>query len=250
MKKNNLQLREFLKSSQWVNKDQLNTPKDKGEKRPPAIKEYDDQASLLKLPGIESFDLKISSFKDLLKNRKSRRKYNNETLDKKELSYLLWATQGLRDSNIKLRTVPSGGAVHPFETYIYLNRIKGLKEGLYRYIIDEHALIYLREITDHENKIVEAANGQKFVGQAAVVFFWTVISKRGEWKYGPLSYKLAALDAGHLCQNLYLAVESIGAGTCAVNAYNQIKADQLLQLDGKEEFVIYMAPVGKIDDKK
>ncbi|MBS3810374.1 MAG: SagB/ThcOx family dehydrogenase [Halanaerobiales bacterium] len=248
MEKDNLQLREFLKSSEWVNKDQLNIPKDQGEKRPPAIKEYDDQTPLLKLPGIEDIDLKISFLKDLLKNRKSRRKYNNESLDKKELSYLLWATQGLRDSNIRLRTVPSGGAVHPFETYIYLNKIKGLKKGLYRYIFDEHALIYLRDISDHKNKIIEASNGQKFVSEAAAVFFWTVIPKRGEWKYGPLSHKLAALDAGHLCQNLYLAVESIGAGTCAVDAYNQIKADQFLQVDGDEEFVIYMAPVGKIDD--
>ncbi len=58
--------------------------------------------------------------------------------------------------------------------------------------------------------------------------------------------KMIALDAGHLCQNLYLASEAIGAGTCAIGAYDQDKMDAILDVDGKEEFVIYAAPVGKI----
>ncbi len=67
-----------------------------------------------------------------------------------------------------------------------------------------------------------------------------------EWRYGPAAYKVIALDAGHVCQNLYLACETIGAGTCAIAAYNQEELDELLRLDGKEEFAIYIASVGKI----
>ena len=52
------------------------------------------------------------------------------------------------------------------------------------------------------------------------------------------------LDAGHVCQNLYLACEALGAGTCAVAAYSQQAMDQLLELDGQDEYVIYLAPVG------
>ncbi len=61
------------------------------------------------------------------------------------------------------------------------------------------------------------------------------------------AHKVSALDAGHVCQNLYLAAEAIGAGTCAVAAYDQEKMDLLLGVDGKEEFTIYLAPVGKIE---
>jgi nitroreductase len=61
------------------------------------------------------------------------------------------------------------------------------------------------------------------------------------------AHKASALDAGHVCQNLYLACEAIGAGTCAVAAYDQKKMDTLLGVDGREEFTIYMAPVGKIE---
>jgi SagB-type dehydrogenase family enzyme len=53
------------------------------------------------------------------------------------------------------------------------------------------------------------------------------------------------LDAGHLCQNLYLACEAVGCGTCAIASYDQEYADEYLKLDGVEEFVVYMAPVGK-----
>ncbi len=60
---------------------------------------------------------------------------------------------------------------------------------------------------------------------------------------------MIAIDAGHLCQNLYLAAESIGAGTCGIGAYDHGKMDMLLAhygVDGENEFTVYVAPVGRI----
>ena len=45
---------------------------------------------------------------------------------------------------------------------------------------------------------------------------------------------------------LRLACEAIGAGTCAVAAYDQEALDRLLRIDGEDEFAVYLAPVGKI----
>jgi SagB-type dehydrogenase family enzyme len=67
-----------------------------------------------------------------------------------------------------------------------------------------------------------------------------------EWRYAEASYKVIALDAGHVCQNLYLACEAAGCGTCAIAAYDQQYCDEVLGIDGQEEFTIYMAPVSKI----
>ena len=61
-----------------------------------------------------------------------------------------------------------------------------------------------------------------------------------QWAVSPFS-----LDAGRVCQNLYLACEAIGAGTCAVAAYDQEQMDQILGIDGDDEFVIYTAAVGR-----
>ena len=250
MEKEYQKLREFLKSTEWVRRDELETPKDKGKKRPDAVKDYGKEAEIISLPAIDQIETPENSLKELLNKRRSRRKYNTSSLSIDELSYLLWATQGLSEDNIRLRTVPSGGAVHPFETYLYISRVKNMKKGLYRYLPDKHSLILLKEIENGKRDIIAAANGQKFVGKAAVVFLWTVIPKRGEWKYGILSHKLAALDAGHLCENLYLAVEDIKAGMCAVDAYDQKTADKFLEVDGESEFVIYMATVGKVDESE
>jgi SagB-type dehydrogenase family enzyme len=75
---------------------------------------------------------------------------------------------------------------------------------------------------------------------------WTALPARTEWRYAEASAKVIALDAGHLCQNLYLACEAIGAGTCAIAAYDQERTDALLAVDGTEEFAVYLAPVGKV----
>jgi hypothetical protein len=57
--------------------------------------------------------------------------------------------------------------------------------------------------------------------------------------------ELTLEELSFLCQNLYLACQGIGAGTCAIAAYDQDACDRLLGVDGDEEFTIYIAPVGK-----
>ena len=51
---------------------------------------------------------------------------------------------------------------------------------------------------------------------------------------------------GLVCENLYLACEAGDLGCVAIGYYEQNKIDALFELDGKEEFVILIAPVGKI----
>jgi SagB-type dehydrogenase family enzyme len=192
------------------------------------------------------------SLSDAISSRQSRRSYTEAYLTLEELSFLLWATQGVRrivgseDRPAVYRTVPSGGARHPLETYVVISRVSGLQPGLYRYLSLEHQLCLLHTDDALAGKITEACNDQAFVGRAAVVFIWVAVPYRTEWRYSIISPKIIALDAGHVCQNLYLAAEAIGAGTCAVGAYHQDKLDALLGVDGEEEFAIYVAPVGKV----
>jgi SagB-type dehydrogenase family enzyme len=165
------------------------------------------------------------------------------------LSFLLWATQGGRQrvaSGAALRTVPSAGNRHALETYVAVLRVGDLEPGSYRYLPLEHQLLPLFEEEQMPQKLTEATLGQAFVGRAAVVFIWTTVPYRMEWRYGLAAHKVIAVDAGHVCQNLYLACEAIGAGTCAVAAYHQQLMDRLVRVDGQEEFTIYLAPVGNV----
>lgn len=79
-----------------------------------------------------------------------------------------------------------------------------------------------------------------------MVFVWSAIPYRTEWRYSVLSYKDILIEAGHICQNLYLACEAIGAGTCAIAAYSQKLMDALIGIDGEDELTVYLAPVGKV----
>ena len=120
-----------------------------------------------------------------------------------------------------------------------------LAEGIYRYLPLEHKLVC--EFTEEhlDTKIVRAVFGQGYPKEAAVTFIWTAIPYRMEWRYGIAAHKVIAIDAGHVCQNLYLACEAIDAGTCAMAAYDQEEMDKLLRIDGQDEFTVYLASVGK-----
>ena len=66
-----------------------------------------------------------------------------------------------------------------------------------------------------------------------------------KWRYGERGYRYIHLDAGHVCQNLYLAAQTIESGVCAVAAFDDDELNALLDLDGQEQFVVYLASVGK-----
>lgn len=197
-------------------------------------------------PGPESSALgRAAVLYDLLHSRKSRRTYSTVPLALEELSYLLWAVEGVRENRGKFsfRTTPSGGARHPLDIYVFAHKIQGLNVGLYRYLPVEHQLVLERQGDDSE-ALNEALNGQFW--DAACIVIWAAVPYRSEWRYGKAADKLVALDAGHSCQNLYLACESLGLGTCAIGAYDQEKLDAYLGLDGEDMFALYAAPVGRL----
>jgi SagB-type dehydrogenase family enzyme len=180
--------------------------------------------------------------------RESLREYSADPLNLEELAALLWATQGVRQvlgPDTALRSVPSAGARHSFETYLVANRVPGLACGLYRYLPFDGKLAQLTLNPQIGRKAAAACFGQSFLASAAVVFFWTALPARMEWRYDLAAHKVIGLDAGHVCQNLYLACQALGAGCCAVAAYDQDACDEMLGVDGREEFTIYLAPAGK-----
>lgn len=238
--------RKFLKADLWEEWTSLETDQKKQIPHPPVQKPYPEEATLIDLVAPEDLTVGKMPLIQTISRRISRRRFTKEPLTLEELSFLLWATQGVRevarDGMTTLRTVPSAGARHPFETYLWVSRVNGLQPGLYRYLSLEHKLCLLHTDTALADKVSDAW----YLRNNAVVFIWTVIPYRTEWRYSIISPKLIALDAGHICQNLYLACEAIGAGTCAVGAYNQNEMDTILGVDRKEEFCIYLAPVGKV----
>ena len=253
--------RELLKSYEWTHFDQIASDQQKGRPRPDLQKSVPPNAVLIDLIPPDQFTVGRAPTIEVIRERISSRHFTRQALTLEELSFLLWATQGVRDKVTEdgityiMRNVPSGGNRHPIETYLSINQVEGIQPGLYRYLPLDHKLVLEKldpALPEQVNQGSLTQNSQSedepyyFIKEAAVVFIWTAIPYRSEWRYDKAAAKLIALDAGHICQNLYIAAGAIGAGTCAVGAFDQTKMNELLEVDGDDEFVIYMAPVGKI----
>ena len=241
--------REFLKGNLWEQWDSLETDQRSKVPHPQPQKPSPEGASLVHLIPPDGFTVGNLSVLDAIGRRRSRRDYSSKPISLEELSFLLWATQGVtdlrREGRSLRRTVPSAGGRHPFETYLLVNHVHSVEPGLYRYLSIEHKLCFLY----YEPEIIEKfykATYEQYVNESSLVFIWTAIPYRTEWRYGPLAHKMIAQDSGHVCQNLYLACESLGIGTCAIGAYNQEMMDDLLGVDGEDEFTIYVATVGQV----
>ena len=81
---------------------------------------------------------------------------------------------------------------------------------------------------------------------AAVSFFWVADAYRSAWRYSERAWRYVFLDAGHVCQNLYLAGHTMNIGVCAIGAFNDDEINALLGLDGRQDFVVYAAHAGKL----
>ena len=228
----------------------IETDQQKNLPQPPLEKPYDKSGEIIDLPKVDKSIITKSDIFQCILDRESKRVYLDEAITLEELSYLLMMTQGIKsikgNNYVGLRPVPSAGGRHPFETYLVILNVESLRKGIYRYLPLEHKLLFIKDEENLDEKLVEGVYRQKFAGEAAVTFIWACIPYRTEWRYADRSYKISLLDAGHIGQALYLACETIGLGTCAIAAYNQELIDDLISVDGEDEFAVYISPVGRV----
>jgi nitroreductase len=273
--------REFMEKTRYAHLEP--SEQSKGLPQPPLERELSVGKGLIELPQVKSLNLGHADLRELLERRHSLRRYAEVALEREELAFLLWSTQGVKKlipGTATFRTVPSAGARHALETYLLINRVEGLRPGLYWYSALRHALAALdsgetaaetgggaagdrgsagdRGTVHTEagaaggnrgaaraGAMVAACLGQEFVKTSAVTFVWAAEVQRMTWRYGQRGYRYLHLDAGHVCQNLYLAAEAIGCGACAIAAFSDEAMNELLNLDGEARFAVYVAAVGK-----
>lgn len=248
--------REFTRGSQENDPYEADFESDQDRKLPqpplvkPAVTAKETHIPLTR--DFSGLDLK-NDLVSLFRDRRSARVYTQETVTQAQLSFLLWATQGVKSirgkSYATLRTVPCGGARHEFETYLLIRKIDGLRPGAYHYLPMEHALEFLHEVPDLDAVISQTLCGQVWAAKANVVFYWSAAAYRAEWRYGIYAHRPMLMDVGHVGQNLYLACTGLGLGCCAIAAFSHEKCREIFGLDGEEEYIIYTVPVGTVREQ-
>ncbi|MDF1538964.1 MAG: SagB/ThcOx family dehydrogenase [Candidatus Thorarchaeota archaeon] len=211
-------------------------------KKPPVFKEYLDAEYFSLPPPLADEGEGIWT---TLRRRRSVRAYTANPISIQNLSQLLWATQGITGhaGDHLLRTAPSAGALYPVETYLSINRVTGLEPGLYHYSPPYHRLDLIAK-GDFAKQIRAGALDQQIAERSAVTFLWSVVFQRSKWKYLQRAYRYIFLDAGHIAQNLALAAEALGLGSCQIGAIYDDELNDLLGLDSVNESIIYLSTVG------
>jgi SagB-type dehydrogenase family enzyme len=220
----------------------------RGLPQPPLELPVEASCRTVALPGPEQFPSEPIVPRELIARRRSVREYEDRALSQAELAFLLWATQGVKEAvrdAATFRTVPSAGARHALETYLLVNRVEGLAGGLYRYLALRHELAELSTEVACARAVAAGCLDQAFVLRGAATFVWAAVAERMTWRYSDRGYRYLHLDAGHVCQNLYLAAESIGCGVCAIAAFDDDLLNEAIGVDGEEQFALYAASVGR-----
>lgn len=156
------------------------------------------------------------------------------------------------------RTSPSGGALHPTECWMIVQRVEGIAPGLYRYRIDTHALAPVAPAiappqpgdsgtrllgeapartwsTDELRAFARiAVAGQEWFADAPVLCMLAPRFHRNFWKYRnhAKAYRVAVLDVGHLSQTLQLCATQAGLGPFVTSAINEVDIERAFGLTG------------------
>jgi SagB-type dehydrogenase family enzyme len=216
---------------------------------PPPAPFKDYNSSTVKLLG--SFEEHAEQFWEVLRQRRTRRRFLKQALSLDDFSTLmLWTwgqTHTITNPDIGqyiLKTSPSGGARHPMEVYPIVLRVEGIEPGIYHYSVKHHALEHIGNAIAQDHLVYLCGN-QEWVRDAAVVFFMTAVVARSMWKYKQShAYRVLLLDAGHVGQTFHLVCTQLGLAPFTTAATRDTAIEHELGLDGVSEIAIYTAAVG------
>ncbi len=183
------------------------------------------------------------SIKSTLYNRHSDRSFGSKKLDLERISNLLYYSAGLREFKapwVGKRFYPSPGGRYGLEVYV-VSLNSDLPKGVYHYNIRTHSLDVIRELKRFKKDYYV---NQDWIYQASILVFFTVIFERNTIKYGYRGYRHLMQEAGHLGQNFYLLAYANNLSVCGVGGYVDDRINELLDVDGLEESVIYALAIG------
>ncbi len=192
-----------------------------------------------------------SEFPRVLLARRTWRQFQRRRVPLRTLGELLWLVGRVQRwvripgiGRFAFKTSPSGGALHPIETYVLALHIAGLAPGLYHYAADRHRLELLRRGATPRH-VTRYLPGQPWYQDAAALFLFTARFSRPQWKYRfARSYRAVLLDAGHLGQTFLLAATWLGLAPFCTMALADTVLERDLGVDGVTESAVFAAGFG------
>ncbi len=185
----------------------------------------------------------------MLRSRRTRYADKGTPVGLGELATLLFAGYGITgavpDTEIKLRTSPSGGALYPLDLYWINQAVGGLPAGVYHYHPYRHALEVLAErdmVAEIGRCLIQSEMVTEKIGHLVITAsFW-----RTRFKYGPRGCRFPWIETGHVAQNVLLTAEALKIMAVCMGGYYDARVDQLLGIDGVNESSVYVIALSKL----
>jgi SagB-type dehydrogenase family enzyme len=190
-----------------------------------------------------------TSLIDVLKSRRSVRRFADKPLTVNHISLLLWSGYGVTQrrsssggyNTFFKKTVPSAGATYPLKLYLVC------LYGVFEYIPEEHKIIKRvgsrNKGEDKRRELAEAALWQNFIAEAPVSIVIVAIYERTTSHYGKRGIQYVHIEVGHSAQNIHLMCEMLGLGSVAVGAFVDDAVSKVLALPANE-VPLYIIPIG------
>ena len=213
---------------------------------PMAIKRYRG-APQVTLPEVRA----TGAFPDVLRNRRTWRRFAAQPASLADLSEVLGLTFGVQRwvelpgiGRVALKSSPSGGALHPIECYVLALRVDGLARGLYHYRSDTHVLERLPRRAG-VGDVERFFPGQPWYADASAIVLMSAVFARTRWRYpSGRAYRVILAEAGHVCQTFCLTASWRGLAPFCTMALADTIIERQIGIDGISEAVIYAAGFG------
>ncbi len=189
-------------------------------------------------------DLKQNiSLRNVLFDRKSTRIFAKKPLSLEKLSTILYFSAGLKniDPNFPRRFYPSPGARFPLEVYVFSQNAE-LPKSVYHYYVKNHSL---EKLNTYNKSDLPKITNVPLSKSAGCIIAITAVFKRNTVKYMDRGYRHVLVEAGHMAQNIYLTSSALGVGCCALGGYLDDNINEMLDIDGLNESVVYLIALGE-----
>jgi SagB-type dehydrogenase family enzyme len=192
----------------------------------------------------------VGEFPEVLLSRRTWRRFGAAPAPLPDVATILALTAGVQQwvptefGRLPLKTSPSGGARHPIELYVCVNRVTGLSPGLYHYASDVHRLEVMRA-GDFTERLRVWMPRSEYFARAAFVVVLTAVLDRQVWRYPyARAYRAALAEAGHVCQTFCLTATWLGLAPFCLMGLDDAEIEKDLGVDGVGETVLYVAGAG------
>lgn len=186
-----------------------------------------------RMPMVRNLALPAINYSDLVESALTGDRQPTAALDINNLSALFYLTHTVTARSMHggqpfyYRSVASAGALYPFEMYLAVHHIDGMSPGVYHYDLFDVSLNVLRG--DTVPVIPPSPHGVAATVYISGIFF------RSAWKYRSRAYRYVLLDAGHLLENLRLALNALGLSHSIHLDFDDENVATLLGLDTRRE---------------